>query len=109
VPVLAKGKTTTGRLWSYVRDDRPFGGDARASALFNYSPNRTAAHPLRHLAGWQGILQADAYAGFNGLYDAACLPSPGGVFGRSAQKPATLRSPLVALAFRVANDNLRAI
>jgi hypothetical protein len=76
VPVLAKGKTTTGRLWTYVRDDRPFGGDARPAALFHYSPDRTAAHPLRHLAGWQGILQADAYAGFNGLYDAARQPGP---------------------------------
>ena len=76
VPVLAKGKTTTGRLWTYVRDDRPFGGDAKPAALFHYSPDRTAAHPLRHLAGWRGILQADAYAGFNGLYDGARQPGP---------------------------------
>lgn len=76
VPVLAKGKTTTGRLWTYVRDDRPFGGDARPAALFHYSPDRTAARPLRHLAGWRGILQADAYAGFNGLYDPARQPGP---------------------------------
>jgi transposase len=76
VPVLAKGKTATGRLWTYVRDDRPFGGNAWPAALFHYSPDRTAAHPLRHLAGWQGVLQADAYAGFNGLYDAARQPGP---------------------------------
>jgi transposase len=76
VPVLAKGKTVAGRLWTYVRDDRPFGGDARPAALFHYLPDRTAAHPLRHLAGWQGILQADAYAGVNGLYDGARQPGP---------------------------------
>ena len=61
---------------TYVRDDRPFGGDAYPAALFHYSPDRTAAHPLRHLAGWRGILQADAYAGFNGLYDAIRQPGP---------------------------------
>jgi transposase len=76
VPVLARGKTITGRLWTYVRDDRPFRGDAAPAAMFFYSPDRTAAHPQRHLAGWQGILQADAYAGFNGLYDAARQPGP---------------------------------
>ena len=72
----AKGKTITGRLWTYVRDDRPFGREASPAAVFNYSPDRTAAHPLRHLVGWRGILQADAYAGFNGLYDAARQPGP---------------------------------
>ena len=51
VPVLARGKTITGRLWVYVRDDRPFGGPAPPAALFHYSPDRTAAHPNRHLAG----------------------------------------------------------
>lgn len=76
VPVLAKGKTITGRLWTYVREDRPFGGTAAPAALFFYSPDRTGAHPRRHLAGWRGILQADAYAGFNGLYDAARHPGP---------------------------------
>ena len=76
VPVLAKGKTVTGRLWTYVRDDRPFGGPAPPAALFFYSPDRTAVHPHRHLAGWQGILQADAYAGFGGLYDAHRHPGP---------------------------------
>jgi hypothetical protein len=74
--VLAKGKTTTGRLWTYVRDDRPFGGSDPPAALFFYSPDRTAAHPQRHLAGWRGVLQADAYAGFSGLYDPARQPGP---------------------------------
>ena len=68
VPVLATGRTTTGRLWVYVRDDRPFAGPAPPAALFHYSTDRKAEHPRRHLVGWQGILQADAYAGFNELY-----------------------------------------
>jgi transposase len=68
VPVLAKVKTRTGRLWTYVRDDRPFGGADPPAAVFFYSPDRDGAHPERHLAGYNGILQADAYAGFNALY-----------------------------------------
>lgn len=74
VPVLAKVKTRTGRLWTYVRDDRPFGGKAPPAAVFFYSPDRTAGHPERHLAGYAGILQADAYAGFNSLYAADRKP-----------------------------------
>jgi transposase len=70
VPVLAKGHCRTGRIWTYVRDDRPFGGAAPAAAVFFYSPDRTAIHPQQHLAGYCGILQADAYAGFNSLYAA---------------------------------------
>jgi transposase len=76
VPVLAKGKTRTGRVWSYVRDDRPFAGPAPPAALFFYSCNRDGEHPSRHLAGYAGILQADAYSGFNGLYDAKRSPRP---------------------------------
>jgi len=76
VPVLAKSKTSTGRLWVYVRDDRPFGGPAPPAAILHYAPDRTAAHPNRHLAGWQGILQADAYAGYNDLYAASRQPGP---------------------------------
>jgi len=76
VPVLAKGKTATGRLWTYVRDDRPFGGPAPPAAIFHYSRDRTAQHPNRHLDGWQGILQADAYAGFNDLYAPIRKPGP---------------------------------
>jgi transposase len=67
VPVLAKGKTITGRLWAYVRDDRPFDG-GHPAVLFSYSPDRRGEHPEQHLAGYSGILQADAYAGFGGLY-----------------------------------------
>ena len=76
VPVLAKGKTATGRLWTYVRDDRPFGGPAPPAALFCASPNRKGEHPKRHLSSYAGILQADAYAGFNDLYDPARKPAP---------------------------------
>ena len=68
VPVLARNKTTTGRLWTYVRDDRPFAGPAPPAAVFHYSPDRRGEHPQRHLAGYAGILQADAYAGFGELY-----------------------------------------
>src|SRR5262245_11544845 len=68
VPVLAKGKCRTGRIWTYVRDDRPFGGEAPPAAVFFYSSDRASIHPEQHLAGYCGILQADAYAGFNALY-----------------------------------------
>ena len=76
VPVLAKNKTVTGRLWSYVRDDRPFGGHDPPAALFFYSRDRGGEHPRRHLASWAGILQADAYAGFGALYDGSRRPEP---------------------------------
>ena len=76
VPVLARGKTVTGRLWTYVRDDRPFGGPAPPAAMFRYSRDRTAEHPNRHLEGYAGILQADAYAGYNALYAPGRKPGP---------------------------------
>jgi transposase len=76
VPVLARGKTITGRVWTYVRDDRPFGGPAPPAAMFRYSRDRTAEHPNRHLAGYAGILQADAYAGYNALYEVGRKPGP---------------------------------
>ena len=76
VPVLAKGKTTTGRLWTYVRDDRPFAGPAPPAALFHYSPDRRGIHPQRHLVSYTGILQADAYAGFGELYHPGRKPGP---------------------------------
>lgn len=76
VPVLAKDKTVIGRLWTYVRDDRPFAGPDPPAAAFFYSRNRAGEHPSRHLAGYAGILQADAYAGFGELYDARRRPAP---------------------------------
>jgi hypothetical protein len=71
VPVLApgNGKTKTGRLWTYVRDDRPAGEQSAPAVWFAYSPDRKGEHPARHLREFQGALQADAYAGFNQLYD----------------------------------------
>ena len=68
VPILAKGQTVTGRVWVYVRDDGPFGGKDPPAALFCASRDRTREHPERHLACYTGILQADAYDGYNRLY-----------------------------------------
>ncbi len=76
VPVLATGKTDTGRCWVYVRDDRPFGGPDPPAAMFYYSRDRGGEHPARHLAGYTGILQADAYGGYTKLYEAARKPEP---------------------------------
>ena len=68
VPVLAKGKCDVARLWGYVRDDRPFGGTAAPAVLLHYARDRRAEHPERHLASYSGLMQADAYGGYNGLY-----------------------------------------
>jgi len=80
VPVLdpGRGTTKTGRLWCYVRDDRPFGGTAPPAVLYRYSADRKGEHPRTHLAGFRGILQADGYPGYAGLYqrgvtEAACM------------------------------------
>jgi transposase len=69
VPILAKHKTIKGHIWTYVRDDRPFGGRAPPAALYYASRDRRHEHPARHLHGFTGILQADAYSGYNELYD----------------------------------------
>ena len=74
VPVLAKGKTITGRCWVYVRDDRPFEGRAPPAVMFYYSRDRGAKHVEEHLARWSGLLQADAYSGYNKLYAAERAP-----------------------------------
>lgn len=76
VPVLAKGKTDVGRSWVYVRDDRPFGGTGPPAALFYYSRDRAGSHAREHLEGWSGVLQADAYSGYNKLYAADRQPAP---------------------------------
>ena len=76
VPVLAKGKTDTARAWVYVRDDAPFGGADPPAALFYYARDRSGAHPEKHLTGFAGILQADAYAGYNRLYALGRSPGP---------------------------------
>src|ERR1700687_312274 len=80
VPVLAPGagKTKTGRLWTYVRDERPFAGARPPAALFFYSPDRKGEHPRKHLEKFAGVIHADGYAGFNELFaggrivEAAC-------------------------------------
>jgi len=76
VPLLARGGTKTARLWTYVRDDRPWGGRAPPAALFKFSRDRQMIHPNKHLAGWQGVLQADAYSGYNDLYLDDRSPGP---------------------------------
>ncbi|MGP3659727.1 IS66 family transposase [Burkholderia gladioli] len=81
LPVLApgNGRTKTGRLWVYVRDDRPSGSDEPPAAWFAYTSDRRGEHPQRHLADFTGVLQADAFAGYAELYldrrlqEAACM------------------------------------
>src|SRR6202165_4848083 len=94
VPVLASGKTDTGRCWIYVRDDRPFGGAGPPAAMFYYSRDRKGEHPQRHLARYVGILQADAYDGYNQLYLAG--RNPGLI--REAACWAHARRPFFAMA-----------
>jgi transposase len=80
VPVLApgKGRTHTGRLWAYVRDDRPASGTDPPAVVYRYSRDRRAERPHSHLRSFAGILQADGYSGFTALYadgrivEAAC-------------------------------------
>ena len=80
VPVLqpGRGTTKTGRLWTYVRDDRAAGRDQAPAVWFAYSPDRKGAHPQLHLQSFKGVVQADGYAGFDRLYatgtiaEAAC-------------------------------------
>jgi transposase len=75
LPVLApgRGKTKTGRFWTYVRDSRPAGDHTPPAVWFTYSPDRRGEHPQRHLADFRGILQADAYSGFNKLYEGGSI------------------------------------
>jgi len=75
VPVLApgNGKTKTGRLWTYVRDDRPAGNSDAPAVWFAYSPDRKGEHPANHLASFKGTLQADGFAGFNRLYESGSI------------------------------------
>lgn len=104
VPVLAKGKTDTGRLWVYVRDNAPFGGVGPPAAIFYYSRDRRGEHPQSHLAGYSGILQADAYDGYNRLY----LPDrkPGPI--KEAACWAHARRPFFAMADIEANARRKA-
>jgi hypothetical protein len=90
VPVLAPGtgKTKTGRLWTYVRDERPFGGSRKPAALFFYSPDRKGEHPRAHLKDFRGVIHADGYAGVNSLTRKSstdCHPSGDGSGASSSQ------------------------
>src|ERR1700726_1669816 len=76
VPILAKGKTIKGHIWTYVRDNRPFGSRAPPAALYYASRDRRHEHPVRHLKAFSGLLQADAYSGYNELYDPARAEGP---------------------------------
>src|SRR5690349_12855671 len=95
VPVLAKGKTDTGRCWVYVRGDKPFGGASPPAAMFYYSRDRKGEHPQTHLARYVGILQADAYDGYNQLYLAGRNPGP---IREAACWAAHARRPFFAMA-----------
>jgi transposase len=76
VPVLAKGKTRTGHLWTVVRDDRPFAGTAPPAAAYFYSPSRSGEHVETWLADYAGLMQTDAFAGYNRLYEPGRKPAP---------------------------------
>jgi transposase len=76
VPVLAKGKTETGRCWVYVRDDKPFGGKSPPATMFYYSRDRKGEHPQAHLAKYVGLFQADAFDGYGKLYLPNRSPGP---------------------------------
>ena len=76
VKVLAKTKTRTGRLWVYLRDDRPFGGQGPPAALYDYSPTRHGEHTRKILVAWSGVMQADAFSGYNALYEKGRKPAP---------------------------------
>src|SRR5207237_8315842 len=74
VPILAKVKTVTGHIWPYVADDALLGGHAPPAAVYYASRDRSQEHPERHLSGFTGILQADAYSGYNALYHPSRVP-----------------------------------
>jgi len=79
IKLQAKGKCDTARIWTYVRDERPWGGDDPPAAWYQFTPNRKGEHPAKHLANYAGWMHADGYSGFNDLYrrgaiqEVACL------------------------------------
>ena len=111
VPVLAKGQTDTGRCWVYVRDDRPFGGPEPPAAMFYYSRDRGGEHPQAHLAGYAGILQADAYAGYTKLYEADRKPGRIGEAGcwSHARRPFFVLADIAASARRNAQGKTTSV
>jgi transposase len=111
VPVLAKGKTDTGRCWVYVRDDRPFGGPAPPAAMFYYSRDRGGDHPQAHLVGYAGIFQADAYGGYTKLYEANRKPGPliEAACWVHARRPFFVMADVAAAARRKAEGNTTSV
>jgi transposase len=111
VPVLAKGKTDTGRLWTYVRDDRPFGGPAPPAAMFYYSRDRAGEHPRAHLASYAGLFQADAYGGYGKVYEPD--RKPGAILEAAcwvhARRPFFVMADLVENARRKARGKTAAV
>jgi hypothetical protein len=106
VPVLApgNGKTKTGRLWSYLRDERPHGGTTPPAVRYRYSVDRQGEHPRAHLASFRGVLQADGYSGFDGLYSSGVI-CEAACWAHVRRKfydihAATRQSPLAAEALR---------
>ena len=110
VPVLAPGtgKTATGRLWVYVRDERPWSGTSPPAVIYRYTPDRKGEHVATHLNSFKGFLHADGYAGFNRLYEpdgkgvvaiteVACMAH---VRRKFFDVHAATRSPLAALALQ---------
>jgi hypothetical protein len=69
MPWPGRGCTPTARFWAYLRDDRPFGGPDPPAVFYEFTPNRKGEHPQRRLSDFRDILQANAYAGFNALYE----------------------------------------
>jgi len=108
VPLMAKGKTITARLWTYVRDDRPFGGSDPPAAVYYFSRDREGVHPQAHLAHFHGVLQADAYGGYKALYaedrsggaitEAACWAHGRRKFYVLADLEAKARDPRVVIS-----------
>jgi transposase len=111
VPVLAKGKTDTGRCWVYVRDDRPFGGPTPPAAMFYYSRDRGGDHPQAHLAGYAGIFQADAFGGYAKLYEANRKPDPliEAACWVHARRPFFVMADVAAAARRKAQGNTTSV
>jgi transposase len=71
LPVLdpGRGRTKTGYLWTYVRDERPWGSNMAPAVWFEYSPNRKGEHPRRHLRDFLGVVHSDAYSGLNEVFE----------------------------------------
>jgi transposase len=115
VPVLAPGlgRTKTGRIWTYVLDDRPFGGRTPPGVFYRYTPDRKGEHPREHLRDFRGILQADGYAGFARIYgnrvsEAACMAHVRrkffDVFETSKSPPARTAMDKIAALYRIEAD-----